>query len=103
LLRFARAEVPRLLRSFWPPLYALVALLVTAPCAQASLPLTVNSFTKNSITPSISGTFAADSTGGQPGFLAIKNNWSSSSHVHTAWFDKTPTVTAINLVIGSIS
>jgi hypothetical protein len=57
----------------------LFALLVTAPCAQVALTLTVNGFTKNSTTRSISGTCAADSTGGQPGFLAINTNWSSSS------------------------
>ena len=61
----------------------------------------MNSYTKNSITLSINGTFAATTTGDQSGWIAIKNNW-SGSHVHTEWFSSTPTVTATNLVIGGI-
>lgn len=61
--------------------------------AQAALTLTIDSYTTDEISFTISGTFDVDTIGSQPGWLAVKNVWSSNIGSHTDWFSGAPIIT----------
>jgi hypothetical protein len=86
--------------------YVLALLLgsaIFASRANAALTLTIDSYTTDEITFSISGTFDADTIGESPGYLAIKNNWSNNQGVNTQWFTSQPIVTSNTILIGGSS
>lgn len=70
--------------------------------ANAALTLTIDSYTTDEITFSISGTLDATTIGTEPGYMGVKNDWSNNVGVHTEWFSADPSVTS-NLLVGGIS
>lgn len=70
--------------------------------AHATLALTIDNYTTDEITFTISGTFDADTIGGQQGWLALKNDWSNNQGVATQWFSVEPTVTLNTITIGGV-
>ena len=70
--------------------------------ANAALTLTIDNYTNDEITFTISGTFDADTIGDSPGYLAIKNDWSNNQGVATEWFSSLPTATLNTITIGGL-
>lgn len=79
-----------------------VGVFVLSGQANASLTLTIDNYTTNEVTFTISGTFDTDTIGDSPGYLAIKNDWSNNQEVHTEWFSSTPTATLNTITIGGL-
>ena len=71
--------------------------------AHGALTLTIDSYTTDEITLTISGTFDADTVGDAEGYLAIKNDWSNNEGVATAWFSASPTVSSNTITIGGLA
>ncbi len=71
--------------------------------AHGALTLTIDSYTTDEITLTISGTFDADTVGDAEGYLAIKNDWSNNQGVATAWFSTSPTVSSNTITIGGLA
>ena len=74
------------------------AILAVLACAQADagLVMTIDSYTADSVTISISGTFDADTIGDKPGWMAIKKDWETSPNTNTDWFAGSITVPTIS-------
>ena len=91
----------------FPPATALlqfvIAVFFSCSHLQADLVFTIDTYTENELTFSISGTFESDTTGNLPGFLAIKNDWSRNVGIHTEMFSQEPVVTANTLTIGGLA
>lgn len=68
--------------------------------SEAALVLTVDSYTNDELSFSISGAFDADTIGDLPGYLAIKNDWSNNVGTHTELFSSAPTITSNTITIG---
>ena len=79
----------------------LLFLSVVSNSANAALVLTIDTYTTDELSFTISGTFDADTIGNQPGLLAIKNDWSNNIGVHTELFAST--ISATNNSISGIS
>jgi hypothetical protein len=79
-------------------LVCLLPFLSTA--AQAELVLTIDNYTADELAFSISGTFDSDTSGEQPGYLAIKNDWSNNVGSHTEIWSATPTITSNTIQIN---
>jgi len=78
----------------------IVGVFVFIGQAHAALTLTIDSYTTDEVTLTISGTFDADTVGDSPGYLAFKNDWSNNQGVHTEWFSAQPTATLNTITIG---
>ena len=78
----------------------IVSVFVLSGQAYAALTLTIDNYTTDEVTFTISGTFDADTIGDSPGYLAIKNDWSNNQGVHTEWFSTLPTATLNTITIG---
>ncbi len=85
----------------------LVAIMLAAVAMSgrvyATLVFTINETTTDQISLSISGTLDTDTIGigaGDPGYLAIKNDWSNNNSIHTEWFSGTPTISLNSILIG---
>lgn len=81
---------------------AVLACLVIPDSAQAALTLTIDNYTTNELSFSISGTFDTDSIGHSEGWLAIKNDWSNNGGIHTEMYSVDPVVTLNTIVIGGL-
>ena len=83
---------------------AIVATLVlTSGQAQATLIFTVDNYTTDELSITISGSFDADTIGvPQPGLLAIKNDWSNNFGVQTELFSALPGITLNTILIGGL-
>jgi hypothetical protein len=77
-------------------------LLMLAGNASAALVLTVNSYTTDQLSLSISGTFDQDTVGTHPGYLAIKNDWSNNQRHHTELFSSTPAIISSTITIDGV-
>ena len=84
-------------------LACLTVLFVSTRQAQADLVLTINTYTTDELSFTISGTFAANSIGDSAGWLAIKNDWSNNIGVHTEMFSALPSITANTIKIGGLT
>ena len=83
---------------------AMLFLSVSTNSANAALVLTIDTYTIDELSFTISGTFDADTIGTQPGKLAIKNDWSNNLGVNTDLFASTITATNNSISgIGGIS
>jgi hypothetical protein len=80
-----------------------VTLSLIATSANAVLMFTIDTYTTDEVSFSISGTFDADTIGIFPGYLAVKNDWSNNYGVHTEWFSSTPTITVNTIMIGGLA
>lgn len=69
----------------------------------AQLVLTIDEYTTDTLTFSISGSFEADTIGDFSGWLAIKNAWQGNQGVHTELFSSTPSVVSQSITIGGLS
>ena len=90
----------RVCRPVW--LVVLLALSLGAP-ARAAVIFTVTEFTSDTLSLTLSGTLDADTGGVQPGWLAIKNDWSNHVGVHTEFLNSIPTITVNTIVIGGVA
>jgi len=81
---------------------AVLACLVIPDSAQAALTLTIDNYTTNELSFSISGTFDTDSIGHSEGWLAIKNDWSNNGGIHTEMYSVDPVVTLNTIAIGGL-
>lgn len=77
-------------------------LLVCSPC-MGGLTMTIDSYTTDSVTISISGTFDAQTIGAQPGWLAVKKSWETNQGVNTDWWSTTPTITANTIAFDGVA
>ena len=78
-------------------------LVLMASGAQATLIFTIDNYTADELSFTITGTFDADSTGSQPGWLGIKNDWSNNQGVHTELFVADPALTLNTILIGGVA
>lgn len=67
---------------------------------QAALVLTIDTYTTDELSFTLSGAFDENTTGDLPGYLAIKNDWSHNVAEHTELFSFQPTVTSNTIQIG---
>ena len=74
-------------------------------CAQAraTLILTIDNYTLDEVSFTISGTFDADTIGNNPGYLAVKNDWSNNTGSHTEWFSSTPSISSNTILFGGVA
>jgi len=74
-------------------------------CAQAraTLILTIDNYTLDEVSLTISGTFDADTIGNNPGYLAVKNDWSNNTGSHTEWFSSTPSISSNTIIFGGVA
>ena len=79
---------------------AILTCLIIPDSTQAALTLTIDNYTTDELSFTIGGTFDADTIGDQPGWLAIKNDWSNNVGVHTELFSTEPTDTVNTITIG---
>ena len=82
-------------------LAALATLLAATP-ASATLVMTVDLYTTDELTITLSGTLDADTVGESAGFLAIKNDWSSNIGVHTELFSGLAFLALNTVTIGGL-
>ncbi|WP_279245634.1 VPLPA-CTERM sorting domain-containing protein [Candidatus Litorirhabdus singularis] len=80
-----------------------IMLAVAGASANAALVLSIDTYTTDEVSLSISGTFDEDTIGIFPGYLAVKNDWSNNYGVHTEWFSSLPTITANTILIGGLA
>ncbi len=84
--------------------HARIAIGVGAVCigvaANASLTLTINNYTEDELSFTISGTFDSATEGPYPGYLALKNNWSGNIGASTELFAGEPAITLNTITIG---
>ena len=78
-------------------------LLGPLAAANASLVLTINTYTDDDVSLTISGSFDSNTVGDSPGWLAIKKSWSTNVGTHTEWFDGFPTVILNSITIGGLA
>jgi hypothetical protein len=71
--------------------------------AQATLILTIDNYTLDEVSFTISGTFDADTIGNNPGYLAVKNDWSNNTGSHTEWFSSTPSISSNTILFGGVA
>jgi hypothetical protein len=81
---------------------AAIALFFIHQAASAALTLTINSFTPDQLSLSISGTFDSDVIGDQQGWLAIKSRWTSNIGIHTEFYSALPTIIENTISIGGV-
>ncbi|MCV6624816.1 MAG: hypothetical protein OIF38_01895, partial [Cellvibrionaceae bacterium] len=60
--------------------------IAVLPGAQAAINFYVEDYSTDRIVITLSGTFEADTAGDQPGWLAIKRDWSNNIGTDTTWF-----------------
>jgi hypothetical protein len=82
---------------------AVATLLCTTGRTQAGLVLTINNYTTDELSITISGTFDANTVGESEGYLALKNNWLGNVGFHTELFSFEPTVILNTIQIGGIA
>jgi len=88
---------------------SLAATLVTfgsfAGGANAALTFTIDEYTTDAITLTLSGTFDADTIGdaSNNGYLAFKNDWKNNSGVHTELFSGLPTISLNTVTFGGFA
>jgi len=80
-----------------------IALGVVSNRANATLILTVDNYTTDELSFTISGTLDSTTIGAVPGWIGIKNDWSNNFAVHTELFSSAPTVTVDAVTIGGVS
>ncbi len=78
-------------------------LLGSASSVWSQLTLTIDEYTTDRLSFTVSGSLATDTTGTWEGWLAIKNDWSGNVGVHTELFSSTPSITSQNITIGGTS
>jgi len=76
--------------------------MLTAP-ANAALILTIDNYTTDELSFSISGIFDSDTIGDSKKYLAIKNDWSNNVGIHTELFTYGPAITLNTITIGSLT
>ena len=77
--------------------------LTLSTSASASLIFTIDNYTADELSFTISGTFDESTFGNAPGYLAIKNDWSNNVGIHTELFSATPTVTFNTITIRGLT
>ena len=77
-----------------------VTALILSTSVESALILTIDNYTTDELSFSISGTFDTDTTGELPGYLGIKNDWSNNVGIHTELFNSIPTVSFNSISIG---
>lgn len=80
-----------------------LVLSIATTSVHAALVLSIDTYTTDEISFSISGTFDEDTIGIFPGYLAVKNDWSNNYGVHTEWFSSFPTMTVNTILIGGVA
>ena len=76
---------------------------LAASSVHATLILNINNYTSNELSFTISGIFNADTTGDDPGWIGIKNDWTNNYGVHTELFNEEPTITLNTIQIGGVT
>ena len=87
-------------------LVALIAIGIVGPAmgrADAALILTIDEYTTDTLSFTISGTFDADTIGDSEGYLALKNDWSNNVGFHTEWFSFEPVSQVNTIQIGGVT
>ena len=77
----------------------LILLIFVSP-SYAALVFSIDNYTTDELSFTISGAFDTDTIGFSPGHLAIKNDWSNNGGSHTEMFATTPLVTHNSIEIG---
>lgn len=93
----------RFLSSGLLPVAAMCVLALMSSVANAALILTIDNYTTDELSFTITGTFDADTVGAFPGYLAFKRDWSENYGVNTETFSALPTVTVNTIEIDSIA
>ena len=73
--------------------------MLISSTSHATLVLTIDTYTTDELSLTLSGSFDLDTVGDRPGFLAIKNNWSNNFGFHTEIFSRAPAITVNTILI----
>lgn len=87
------------------PIFAAIVAVVTCAQADAGLVMTIDSYTADAVTITISGTFDADTIGDKPGWMAIKKDWETSPDTNTDWFSgfTAPTISSNTITFDGVA
>jgi hypothetical protein len=82
-------------------MFVALSMLISST-SHAALVLTIDTYTTDELSLTFGGSFDLDSVGDQPGFLAIKNDWSNNFGIQTEMFSRDPVVTVNTVLIGGL-
>jgi hypothetical protein len=82
-------------------MFVALSILISST-SHAALMLTIDTYTTDELSLTLGGSFDLDSVGDQPGFLAIKNDWSNNFGIQTEMFSRDPVVTVNTIMIGGL-
>ena len=91
-------QKPRLIGAFCASIFCF-----SAASSHAALQMIIDTYTADEVSFTLSGTFDADTIGIFPGYLAVKNDWSNNTGVHTDWFTSIPTISVNTVQIGGLA
>jgi len=83
-------------------LFTALSLLISST-SHAALVFTIDTYTTDQLSFTLGGTFDAATIGDQPGWLAIKNDWSNNQGVHTEMFAGLPTISLNTILVGGLA
>ena len=77
--------------------------LVFPGAAHSALTFTIDVYTPDELTFTLGGTFDVDTIGNETGWLAIKNDWSNNTGIHTDFLGLGATMVSNTIMIGDFS